>query len=119
MAKYAIGLRNVRTKGSPIAEGTKDVPAQLSTELFSVITDTTAPDAAACNAAVATLLPGINDSAIGTALAAGIANATVRADETTGAYSFRWGKGFYQLGVGYHASADADAIASVNWKDLS
>ena len=119
MAKYAIGLRNVRTKHSPVAEGTKDAPALLSTELFSVIDDTTAPDADQCNAAVATLLPGINDSAIGTALAAGIANATVRADETTGAYSFRWGKGLYQLGVGYHGSSDASAISSVNWKDLA
>ena len=119
MAKYVVALRNVRTKGSPIAEGTKDVRALLSTELFSVIDAASAPDADACNAAVATLLPGINDSAIGDAFEAGLANATVRADETTGAYSFRWGKGFYQLGVGYHASGDAEAIASVNWKDLA
>lgn len=119
MAKYVIGTRNVRTKFDPTAVGTKDAP--VGNNLYAVYDAGTAPDAATCQTLIESLFPDGNPipTAVGEALALGIANGTVRADETTGAVNFRHGKGVYQIGVGYHASDEAAAIASVNWKDLS
>lgn len=119
MAKYVVAVQNVRADFNPAAVGTADAPVALGRH--AVIDAGTAPDAAACQAAIAGLFPDGNPipSGLGDLFAAGIANATVRADETTGAGSFRHGKAVYQLGVGYHATDDATAIASVNWKNLS
>ena len=119
MAKYVIGTRNVRSDFSPAAVGTKDAP--VGNNLYAVLDSETAPDAASCQALIQSLFPDGNPvpAAVGTALAAGIADDTVRADETTGAISFRHGKGVYQIGVGFDDTDEATAIESVNWKDLS
>jgi hypothetical protein len=118
MAKYVIGVRNVRSVNNPSPSGTKDKP--VGGARYAIFNDSAAPDASECLALANSLFGDGNavPTAVGTALAAGIANATARASETTGAISFRHGKGIYQVGVGYHASSDASAIASVNWKNL-
>lgn len=120
MAKYSIGVQNVRKDFSSAAVGTKDDP--VANALYTVITAGSAPNAAACEAALLELLPQLNptaSAAAGTAIAAGTADATARASDVTGAHSFRHGKGVYQYGVGYHASDDQAAIDAINWKNLS
>lgn len=120
MAKYAYGLQNVRSLHSSARVGTKDKPKALPYTV--VIEKSSAPTAAEVASAIYLFFPQTNAGdilATATLLAAGNASGTARADETTGAGSFQWGKAVYQLGVGYHGTNSDTAIENINWKDLS
>ena len=120
MAIYAFGVQNVRKTGATSATGVKDAPIALP--IFSTLDSGSVPTLAQCKVVVAEMLPNIDEvrrNAIAALFVAAQVNGTVRADETTGAGLFRVGKATYQLGVGYHASVAATAIASVNWKNIA
>ena len=120
MAKYVFALRNVRQAQEVEAVGVKDAPR--SAPYYFVHDDTDNATDAELIALIQEQLPSMDAATmadIAEKLVDGNADATVRADETTGAGSWRYGKWVLQGGVGYHASSEATAIASVNWKNLS
>ena len=120
MAKYAFGLRNVRAAQETTAVGVKDAPRGPSH--YIVHNGGSAPTTAQLTALLEDALPSF-DPAVVTSMVAQLRamslSSTVRADETTGAGQWRYGKQVFQAGVGYHASSDASAIAAINWKDLA
>lgn len=119
MAKYAFGLRNVRAAQETTAVGVKDAPR--GPEYNFVHGGGNAPTTAELTALVKGVLPNFDPEVVALMvieLNAMSVNSTVRADETTGAGQWRYGKQVFQAGVGYHASSEATAIAEINWKDL-
>jgi len=120
MAKYVFALRNVRAQGEVEPIGVKDAP-RTDRVYYFVHTDTNNATSAELKALVLKQLPSFNEELIDSmcdALVVANANATLRANETTGKGQWRNGKQVYQGGVGYHASVEATAIAAINWKDL-
>lgn len=120
MAKYVFALRNVRQAHEVEAVGVKDAPRGKA--YYFVHDDTGNATDAELIALIKEQFPSMDDTTmadIAEKLVDGNANATVRADDTTGAGSWRYGKWVFQGGVGYHASSEAGAIASINWKSLS
>jgi hypothetical protein len=120
MAKYVFALRNVRAAHEVTAVGVKDAPRDMKSYYFTH-DDTNNATAAEFKALIKGQLPSFPEatlSAMATALVAANANASARANETTGAGAWRYGKQILQGGVGYHASSGSAAIASVNWKNL-
>lgn len=120
MAKYVFALRNVRQAHEVGAVGVKDEPRDMKVYYFTH-TDTNNASTTELKALIKKQLPSFPEatlSAMATALVAANANTTVRANETTGAGAWRYGKQILQGGVAYHATSEAVAIAAVNWKDL-
>lgn len=121
MAFYVFGLRNVRPATENTAAGVKDAPRDGITYYFTH-EDSGVYTQDEAKALLSTKFPNFTAEvleSLSTALVLGNANSTVRADETTGAGLFRYGKQMFQMGVGYHGSVEATAINAVNWKNIA
>jgi len=121
MAFYVFALRNVRQAHEVAAAGVEDSPRDMKVHYF-IHEDSNNYTAAEAKALLIDKLPSFDAttlSALTTAAVAGNVSSTTRLSDTTGKGLFRYGKQMFQIGVGYHASVEATAISSINFKDIA
>ena len=122
MAFYVYAWRDVRdaAQGNTVT-GTQNARRVESTQKTIVISKGSAPVAGDLEVPIKdnfSEMPAADITAMATAAAAANANGTVRVNTTTTVDGFRFGKSFYQFGVGYHASSETNAANAIVWKNI-